>query len=397
MTAGAQSQSVSEVAIIGAGPHGLSTAAHLRAAGIDVRIFGEVMGFWRHNMPIGMVLRSERPGSHIPDPDRALTLESFEAKLGRVFPPRMALDDFVAYGSWFQQQAVPEVDSRRVRQLERNGECFRLTLDDGQVSEAQRVIVATGLEAFANRPAAFEGIPSDMAPHASQLRDPAAFAGQRVAVIGAGQSALESAALLHEAGAEVEILARRPKLKFLSGKNRLRDTPLHLLIYPPGEVGPPGVNWIIELPDVFRALPKKAQRWVSRQVAPIGSAWLRSRLVNVASTAGRSVAQATRKNGRLELVLDDGSKREFDRVVLGTGYRVDVDRHPVLAPALASRLQRQNGSPLLGPGLESSVPGLHFVGAAAAISFGPLMRFVAGAGYGARAVARRIAAASGRS
>src|SRR5262245_45556735 len=116
-----------DVAIIGAGPHGLATAAHLRGAGIDVRVFGEVMGFWRRNMPAGMVLRSERPGSHIPDPNQALTLKHFEAKLGRAFPPRMALDDFIAYGTWFQQEAVPVVDSRMIRQVDFRSDLFQLT------------------------------------------------------------------------------------------------------------------------------------------------------------------------------------------------------------------------------------------------------------------------------
>ena len=386
-----------DVAVIGAGPHGLATAAHLRGAGMDVRVFGEVMGFWRRNMPEGMVLRSERPGSHIPDPNHALTLERFEAKLGRVFPPRMALDDFVAYGTWFQQQAVPEVDSRKVRQVESLGTSFRMTLDDGELVDAKRVVMATGLEAFSSRPSAFDRIPLEIAMHSSQVRDPAVFAGRSVVVIGAGQSALETAALLHEAGADVEVLARRPELRFLSGRNRLRDTPFHILIYPPGEVGPPGVNWIIQLPDLYRSLPMGLQQWVTGQVTPVGSAWLRSRLATVRTTAARSVASATESAGRLQLVLDDGSKREVDRAVLATGYRVDLDRHPVLAPTLASSLQRLNGSPQLKRGLEASVPGLHFVGAAAAASFGPLMRFVAGAGYAARAVAREVVAASRRS
>ncbi len=386
-----------DVAVIGAGPHGLATAAHLRGAGMDVRVFGEVMGFWRRNMPVGMVLRSERPGSHIPDPNHALTLERFEAKLGRVFPPRMALDDFVAYGTWFQQQAVPEVDSRKVRQVESLGTSFRMTLDDGELVDAKRVVMATGLEAFSSRPSAFDRIPLEIAMHSSQVRDPAVFAGRSVVVIGAGQSALETAALLHEAGADVEVLARRPELRFLSGRNRLRDTPFHILIYPPGEVGPPGVNWIIQLPDLYRSLPMGLQQWVTGQVTPVGSAWLRSRLATVRTTAARSVASATESAGRLQLVLDDGSKREVDRAVLATGYRVDLDRHPVLAPTLASSLQRLNGSPQLKRGLEASVPGLHFVGAAAAASFGPLMRFVAGAGYAARAVAREVVAASRRS
>jgi FAD-dependent urate hydroxylase len=385
-----------DVAVVGAGPHGLATAAHLRSAGTEVRVFGEVMGFWRRNMPVGMVLRSERPGSHIPDPNHALTLEQFEAKLGRVFPPRMALDDFVAYGTWFQQEAVPAVDSRKVRQVESRDGSFLLTLYDGDLVEAKRVVMATGLEAFASRPAAFDRIPAEIALHSAQVRDPADYAGYSVVVIGAGQSALETAALLHEAGADVEVLVRRPEVRFLSGRNRLRDTPFHNLIYPPGEVGPPGVNWIIELPDLFRSLPMGLQRWVTRQVTPVGSAWLRSRLTTVRTTAGRSVASATEIAGRLQLVLDDGSKREVDRVVLATGYRVDLDRHPVLAPKLASSLQRLNGSPQLRRGLEASVPRLHFVGAAAAASFGPLMRFVAGAGYAARAVTREVVATSRR-
>jgi FAD-dependent urate hydroxylase len=381
---------------VGAGPHGLSTAAHLLAAGIETRIFGEVMGFWR-SMPVGMVLRSERPGSHIPDPNRALTLDRYEAVIGRKLARRVPLDDFVAYGLWYQRDAVPEIDNRWVAQIEAEGNRFRLTLGDGEEVYAKRVVMATGLEGFASRPSAFAQVATELAPHSAQLRSPASFTGLRVAVIGAGQSALESAALLHEAGADVEIIARRPEVRFLSGRNRLRDTPLHSLVYPPGEVGPPGFNWIIELPSLFSSLPLGVQQLVARQVAPIGSAWLRPRLINVRSTAGRSVKTATETAGRLQLVLDDGSKREVDRAVLGTGYRIDLDIHPVLAPTLKDSLQRMNGAPKLGVGLESSVPGLHFVGAAASASFGPLMRFVAGAGYAARTVSRRIRVSIGKS
>jgi NADPH-dependent 2,4-dienoyl-CoA reductase/sulfur reductase-like enzyme len=396
MTARSSVRTVCEVAIVGAGPHGLSTAAYLRAAGIEARVFGEVMGFWR-SMPVGMVLRSERPGSHIPDPNRALTLDRYEDVIGRKLARRVPLDDFVAYGLWYQRDTVPEIDSRRVAQVATEGNRFRLTLDDGETVHAKRVVMATGLTGFAARPPAFAQVPMELAPHSSELRNPADFAGLRVAVVGAGQSALESAALLHEAGADVDILARRPEIRFLSGRNRLRDTPLHSLIYPPGEVGPPGFNWIIELPALFSSLPLGLQQFVARQVAPVGSAWLRPRLANVRSTAGRSVAAATETAGGLQLTLDDGSKREVDRAVLGTGYRVDLDRHPVLAPSLIASLRRMNGAPRLGAGLESSVPGLHFVGAAASASFGPLMRFVAGAGYAARAVSRRVKASMAKS
>jgi hypothetical protein len=109
---------------------------------------------------------------------------------------------------------------------------------------------------------------------------------------------------------------------------------------------------------------------------------------------GRTVSAVAETTGRLQLVLDDSSKREVDRVVLATGYRIRLDRHPILARPLIASLRHLGGSPQLQDGLESSVPGLHFVGAAAVASFGPLMRFVAGAGYAARAVTRRVVSSS---
>ena len=383
-----------EVAVVGAGPHGLCTAAHLRAGGVDVRVFGEVMGFWRNNMPQGMLLRSERPGSHMPDPDRTLTLERFEAAIGKQLPRRIPLDDFVAYGVWYQRNAVPGVDGRQVVRIDAAGDGFSLTLDDGEAIEAKRVVVATGLAGFEARPPAFARVSSELAPHSCQVRVPRAFAGLRVAVIGAGQSALETAALLHEAGADVELIVRRSTVRFLSGRDRLRNSPIAKLVYPPGEVGPPGLNWVIELPDLFRSLPKCLQKWVTGQLTPIGSAWLRPRLAGVRSTVGRTVSAVAETRGRLQLVLDDSSRREVDRVVLATGYRVQLDRHPILTRPLIASLRQLDGSPQLQDGLESSVPGLHFVGAAAVASFGPLMRFVAGAGYAARAVTRHVASSS---
>jgi hypothetical protein len=344
-----------------------------------------------------MVLRSERPGSHIPDPESILTLERFEVAIGRRLPRRVTLDDFIAYGVWYQKNAVPDMDGRWVSRVEADGSRFRVILDDGEKLLAKRVVVATGLEGYASRPAAFAQVPPDLAPHSYQVSTPSSFAGLRVAVIGSGQSALELAALLHEAGADVEIIIRRPVVRFLSGRDLFRHSPIGKLIYPPGEVGPPGINWIIELPDVFRSLPNSAQQWIFRQVTPIGAAWLRPRLVDVRVTAGRMVVSAVETMGHLELVLDDGSKRVVDRAVLGTGYRVAVDRHPVLAPSLTSALRLIDGSPELRHGFESSIPGLHFLGAAATKSFGPLMRFVAGAGYSARAVTCRITGLATRS
>ena len=69
---------VCDVAVIGAGPYGLSGATHLRAAnGLVVRVFGEPMSFWERHVPAGMLLRSPWAGSHISDPKRELTLDTY--------------------------------------------------------------------------------------------------------------------------------------------------------------------------------------------------------------------------------------------------------------------------------------------------------------------------------
>jgi hypothetical protein len=395
-TAGrSRAPSTCKVAVIGAGPYGLAVASHLRQAGVEARVFGEAMGFWRH-MPKGMLVRSEWRATHIADPRRMLTLDRYEAEHGAKLPrPRLRRDDVVAYGLWYQRRALPDVDERRVTRLEAGRAGFRLTLSDGDVAEAERVVVATGLTSFASRPPAFAALPSALAPHSCDVHDPDSFRGLRVVVIGAGQSALELAALLGEADADVEIFARRPAIRWRAdGDDWLRrHTEFRKLVYPPGGVGPPGINWIIQMPGLFRSFPAHLQRrWTQRAMRPEGSRWLRPRLSGVPMIAGRSVVSASQAGEeQLRLVFDDGSEREVDRVVLATGYRVDLDRSSILAPGLAQSVRRIGGSPLLTDGFQSSVPGLHFVGAAAAESFGPLMFFIAGTGYAARAVTRCIA------
>jgi hypothetical protein len=123
----------------------------------------------------------------------------------------------------------------------------------------------------------------------------------------------------------------------------------------------------------------------------MGAYWLPDRLSDVPIDLGVSIASADRDDGHLRLELSDGSERVVEHVLLGTGYQVDVRAYPFLAPELAEEVEVVAGYPRLRPGLESSVPGLHFVGAPAAYSFGPVMRFVTGSWYAAPAVMRRAA------
>jgi thioredoxin reductase len=381
-----------EVAIVGAGPYGLATAAYLHRAGIEPRVFGRPMEFWRRHMPRGMLLRSSPSASSISHPDRELTLAEYYERSGGVQPPNpVPLESFIAYADWFRDQIGVQTDSRRVTRVERARGRFQLDLDDSDRIEVQRVVIAGGIASFAWWPPVFRGLDHSLAVHAVDVRETAPFKGKRVAVIGAGQSALESAALLHEADAEVEVVARAAGVRWIPTPSRGLTARIERLTCAPTEVGPRGISWVAALPDVFRRLPQAVQAQIGPAcIAPMGAYWLPTRLRDVPITLGRKVVAAARRNGRVALMLDDGGTRQVDHIVLGTGFRIDVRRYDFLGPELVRALRLAAGAPVLDTGLEASVPGLHFVGAPASQTFGPVMRFVVGTAYAAPAVARSL-------
>lgn len=382
----------STVAIVGAGPYGLAAAAHLKSAGVPIHVFGEAMEFWQRQMPIGMCLRSTWDASHISDPRHALTLNQYQKEhLARLASP-LPLTDFVRYGQWFQQRVVPDLDSRRVLKIEPDSEEFRLQLDDGEFVWAHRVVVATGISPFAYWPARFSGLPRSLVSHSAEDCDLTRFAGQKVVVVGGGQSAVESAALLSEAGADTEIIVRSPRIRWLGRTSRLRRIDLtRRILYHSTDVGPPGLSQLVAHPDLFRRLPRTLQDTLAyRAIRPAAADWLRPRIVGIRQTFGRAVTSASPVGNRLALGLDDGSRREVDRVFLSTGYRVDVARYDFLSPEICQSMKAVAGYPELNDGFETSVPGLHILGAPGARSFGPLMRFVSGTDYAARALTRRV-------
>jgi cation diffusion facilitator CzcD-associated flavoprotein CzcO len=396
-----------EIAIIGAGPYGLAAAAHVRSAGRESVVFGNTMEFWRNEMPKGMLLRSAWVASHIAHPDDRLTLDDFRKELEPSLSAPIPLASFIRYGDWFQQHVVPDLDRRRVDRIEKADGRFRLTTDSGDELRTERVIVAAGLDPFPRRPSMFDGLPPGTATHSTEHLDFDGFHGRRVAVVGGGQSALESAALLREQGAKVEILVRSPVVHWLpsprltgrmSGVRRLFYRPLvHDLLHPSTDVGPLGLNWIVAVPELFRALPERLQDPTARRcIRPAGAWWLRERLADVPMRLGRTIVSAAPAHGAIELVLDDGSRRQVDHVLLATGFEVDVRRYAFITPELMQQVAVDNGYPLLRRGFESSVPGLHFLGAPSAPSFGPVMRFVSGTRYTGRALAAALAGRSRR-
>jgi FAD-dependent urate hydroxylase len=371
------------VTIIGAGPYGLAAAAYLRAAGAETRVFGEPMAFWEKQMPVGMCLRSNLGASHIADPKQKLTLDEYCRQSGNQISKPIPLKLFTDYGHWYQQRAVPHVERRNVLKIEIGNLSFKMTLENGEEFSTRRVIVATGISNFVSRPEVFSGIPSALASHSSEHNDLRKFRGKRVAVIGAGQSALESGALLQEAGAEAEVIARRKALNWVGLHPRLhRLGLLSKLLYSDRDVGPAGISRLVAMPHLFRRFPRQFQsRTAYRAIRPAVAGWLRPRLQNVPVTLGRHVVSAQATERQLRLKLDDNSERIVDHALLATGFRVDVSRYPFLSASLLKNIKTVDGYPVLKRGLESSIPGLHFVGKPAAWSFGPLLGFVSGAEF----------------
>ena len=387
---------IADTVIVGAGPYGLSAAAHLRAIpGLNVRVFGEPMEFWKCQMPAGMFLRSPWAASHLSDPLAAATFDDFRRSSRTDVPVPIPLDQFVKYGLWFQKEAAGPVDRRRVERIERDPRGFRVTLRDGEACHARRVVIASGIGPFASRPAQLQDLPRHLVSHSSDQNNVQQFRGRRVAVVGAGQSALESAALIHEAGGDVEVITRTPAIHWLGWRQRMeRLGPLANVFYSRYDIGPAGVSRIVAYPPIVKYFPRNAQTWFrTRALRPAGSRWLISRLANVPMSTGRQIASATNTGSHLKLTLDDGSTREVDHVLCGTGYRVDIARYPFLAETLAGSIRTANGFPLLGNDYQSSIPGLHFIGAPSAWRFGPLMYFVAGTDFAARTLAAHIRAA----
>jgi pyridine nucleotide-disulfide oxidoreductase len=392
-----------DAVVVGAGPHGLATAAYLRAAGADVAVFGDPISFWRRHMPSGMFLRSSAKASSIAHPGRGRMLEHWAREHGREVRYPFPIEDWIQYATWFQETAVPDVDRRHVTAVERRGDGFVTTTDDGEV-ESRRVVVAAGIAPFAWYPENLRGLPAGLVSHSVDHRDLATIASGRVAVLGRGQSAVESAALLHELGADLELITRSSGVTWLGTVPDGGSVPVARVAqvrslaarapipYPPTEVGGRSTGWASAFPNAFRRLPAATQDHAMRfALRPAAAHWLVSRMRDTKVTTNVTVDGAEPSGEALRLRLSDGSERTVDHLLLATGYRVDVAGYPFLGAGLLERIERVAGQPVLRPGLESSVPGLHFVGAPAALSFGPVMRFIVGSWYDAPAVARHFA------
>jgi FAD-dependent urate hydroxylase len=380
-----------DVVVIGAGPYGLSSGAHLKALGMRVCVFGEPMEFWDRKMPQGMLLRSPRVASTISDPHSQCTLEAYEAANGVQPAQRVARETFVDYGKWFQAQLGSDLDRRNVAQIRREGAAFKVTLADGAELTSRRVVVAAGIGPFRNSPRVFAELPPSLASHCYDGRKLSSL-GKRVAVIGAGQSSLESAALLSESGAEVEVIARIPELRWIGMHKRLHELGiLSQVLYSKHDIGPIGISRLVAYPKLMCHFPLGLKDSIrKRAVRSAGAPWLIPRLPQVKVITGRTVVSAKETDGEVQILLDDGSERRVNHVLMGTGYSVDISKYDFLAPGLLGQIRQLDGYPEVAAGFHTSVPGLHFVGATCARSYGPLSYFVTGTEFSSTELANYI-------
>ena len=389
-----------DIVIVGAGPYGLSIAAHFRRLGLGFRIFGPPMENWLAHMPKGMMLKSDGFASNLYDPDNTFTLKQFCTLQGIEYSDTdipVSLETFSAYGLAFKERLVPELENKMVAGVEQTSQGFLVRLEDGEQIRCRRVVLAVGISHYEYVPSTLAHLPAELFSHSFRHHHLDPFRGCRVAVLGGGASAIGLAGLLRSEGAEVELIVREKSIKFHSAPDGKKPSLWQRIRHPQSGLGP-GLRsrFFSDAPLAFHYLPEKIRlEAVRRSLGPSGH-WVsrESVLGRVPLFLGYSTESATVVSGRVQLNLRaaDGTRREttVDHVIAGTGYRVDIERLAFLSPELRAQIGVVEGSPVLSPNFESSVPGLYFVGLSAANSFGPIMRFAFGAGFAARSLSRAV-------
>jgi cation diffusion facilitator CzcD-associated flavoprotein CzcO len=373
-----------ELLIVGAGPFGLAMAAEAQTLGIDHLVLGEPMSFWRKHMPVGTVLRSACDW-HL-DPSDRDTLESFLKTRGQtpadVEPLSLAV--YLDYAHWFQARKGIVCRNAQVVRLDQCEGGFRAQLGDGDELRAEQVLLALGYANFAHVPPELAAmIPAARRSHSCDCYQPGRFAGLRVLVVGGRQSAFETSVLLAEAGAaEVHICHRHDTPAFTRSDWSWVNPMLERMAEQPG--------WLRELP------PEERDRLNSRFRAEGRlklESWLAPRLQHPAIhiRPDTSIEQAEESASALQVLLSTGVQLEVDHVLFATGYKVDLQRVPLLAAGdLLNRIQTRDGFPVLDTLLQTSVPGLYMTSLPAARDFGLFFAFTCSVRTSAQIIGRAL-------
>jgi hypothetical protein len=364
-----------DLLVIGAGPYAYSAAAFARENGIDVRVVGRPMAFWRDQMPAGMFLRSgsdwhlDAVGEHTFDAyfeDRGLRRADLD-------PIPIAV--FLDYTEWFRGAKGLDVDERLVTGLARQDGAFVATMEDGTTIGSDKVLAAPGIRHFANLPTWYDAVPPGLRAHTSELVSFDDLAGARVVVVGGRQSAYEWAALLCDHGAEqVDVVHRHATPTFARVSWAFVD---------------PHIEQTLNHRGWWRRLATDEQRAVAARFWKVGRLTLEHWLVPrmdpdvVVSHPGCEVTGVTVGDHDVTLNLSDGQTRTADLVVFASGYQADLARVPYLGPVLG-QVSVTDGFPDLSEGFETTLTGLYMTGFVSTRDFGPFFGFTKGCPASAR-------------
>ena len=388
---------MTRTAIIGAGPYGLSLAAHLAAAGAEFRIFGKPLTTWRDHMPKGMHLKSDGFASNLSAPDPDSTLKAWSATRGvdydDLYTP-VKLENWLNYSAWFQTQYVPMLEEQQVIALSRSDNGFSLVLTNGEAVQAERVVLAVGINWFRNMPDMLASLPLELASHSYDHHDLSCFAGKKLLIVGAGSSAVDTGVLASEAGADVTLIARANSIHYHAMPDPDNVSWLRAITHPASGIGPGWRSFMCaRAPRLFRRLPENLRlRATKRHLGPAPGWFMRGKL-NARTLLGQTIesARAVHEGVLVTSHGEDGAHQTVaDHVIAATGYRPDLRRLSFLDPVLRDRIAHVEHTPKLSDHFETSVPGLYAVGVLSANTFGPLMRFMVGAEYAAPRLAERL-------
>lgn len=355
-----------DVIIIGAGPYGLAAAAQAKHAGLDYLLIGEPMSFWRTSMPSFMVVRSPFVASSIYSPQPGLSLDDFYRETGRTANKRekISLKIYLKYLDWYLEKAALNVLPQTVVALRRETRgTFTVTTGDGQQLESRAVVLAVGNPPFVNIPEEFKAIDKRYYSHACEVVDFSPFAGKKVLVLGAGQSAIEACLGLLQVGAQTELMHNQSGIYW-------HNIPLRINV--------PLLLFFLSFPTVLEFVPYVLRKPVGDMVSkPTVDKWLRPKIESRITEHTRArIERLTPDGDRLRVKFSGGRETTVDHVILGTGYVVDILSLPMLDVSVSTDLQVRHGYPLIDRHLESSIKGMFFTGVPAKGRFGPTFNFI---------------------